>query len=447
MKRSIYTFFLTLITLTAFTQTSYKITSNGSWSSSIPTTCINCAITISDNVTLTVDQSTTCMNCTFQGGTILVPGKSFTLLYSGSQTTTYFTGTTVNVTGNNGQITVNAPLSLTNSTFTFNNNATFTTSYEVDLTASTINLYDNSSMTSTGGANTPINLMSNSHINIGNGSQVSNATLLISGPALNIYDKSTVAIGNQNNSYFNWSSYTYYPNVNANSHASKSYSTLNTTMNCGTGYAHTCNMASVYGPATLANSGAVSATTLPIVLDAFTATLNSDKTIGLDWNTQQESNSSHINIQRSADGENWENIGTVQAKGNSATATEYNYTDEHPVSGNNFYRLQLVDLDNSFTYSDVKVVRTSAIGTVSFFPNPARDYVNVSLGSAVNATETVTVRLISMSGQVMQEQQTAAAAGTVVSFRVSNYASGIYILSVTGQNGTHETRELMISRM
>jgi len=447
MKRSIYTFLLNLITLTAFTQTSYKITSNGSWSSSIPTTCINCSITISSNVTLTIDQSATCMNCTFQGGNILVPGKSFSLLYAGTETTTNFTGTTVNVTGNNGQITVNAPLSLTNSTFTFNNNSTFTTSYEVDLTASTIDLYDNSSMTSTGSASTQVNLVSSSHINIGNGSQLSNATLTVNGPSLNVYDKSSVTIGNDNNSYFDWSAYTYYPNVNANSHASRTYSTLSTTMNCGSGYPHACSTAYVYGPASLSSGGLVSGITLPIVLDAFAATLNNDKTIGLNWNTQQESNSSHINIQRSTDGENWETIGTVQAKGNSSTATEYNFTDEHPVSGNNFYRLQLVDLDNSFTYSDVKVVRTSAIGTVSFFPNPARDYVNVSLGSAVNTTETVTVRLISMSGQVMQEQQTAAAAGTVVSFRVSNYASGIYILSVTGQNGTHETRELMINRM
>lgn len=320
------------------------------------------------------------------------------------------------------------------------------TTYEVDLDASRIDLNDNSTMLSTGGSSTPINLVSNSQIVIGNGSQTSSASFIVSGPAVNIYDKSAIGIGNDNNTYFDWSGYTYYPNANSNGHSTKSYSTLNTTLNCGSGYPHACSMPSVYGPASLNASGVVSGNTLPIVLDAFSATLAGDKTVGLAWNTQQESNSSHITIERSADGQNWEEIGTVQAKGNSATETEYSFTDEHPLTGNNFYRLQLVDLDNSFKYSDVKVVRTSTIGNISFFPNPARDYVNVSLGSAVSATEIVTVRLISMSGQVMQEQQ-ASAAGAVVSFRVSNYPAGIYILSVNSQNGIKETRELMISRM
>jgi hypothetical protein len=87
------------------------------------------------------------------------------------------------------------------------------------------------------------------------------------------------------------------------------------------------------------------------------------------------------------------------------------------------------------------------VGNVSFFPNPARDYVNVALGNAINTAETVTVRLINMSGQVMQEQRTSATAGTVLSFRVSNYASGVYILSVAGENGFQESRQLLISKM
>lgn len=446
MKRSLYTFFLTLITLSALSQTTYKITSSSNWSSSIPTSCINCTIDISGSATLTVDQSVTCMNCSFDGGSILIPGKALTLLYAGSLTPTSFSGTTLTATGNS-LITVDAPLSLTNSTFTFDNGSSIITTYEVDLNASRINLYDNSSMLSTGGASTSVNLTNNSQIAVGNGSQTSSASLMISGPALNIYDKSTIGLGNDNNTYFNWSSFTYYPSTSSSSHAAKSYSTLSTTMNCGSGYPHACNMASVYGPASLNASGVIPVNTLPIVLDVFTAILNSDKTVGLSWNTLQETNSSHITIQRSADGENWEDLGTVQARGNSATETEYRFTDEHPLTGNNFYRLQLVDLDNSFNYSEVKVVRTSTIGNISFFPNPARDYVNVSLGSAVNVSETVTVRLISITGQVMQEQQTSASAGAVVSFRVNNYASGVYFLSVIRADGSQESRQLIISRM
>ena len=449
MKRSTYTLFLmTLLAVStaSFAQTTYSISASGKWSASIPTTCINCAITVAANKTLSIDQSVSCMNCTITGGAITDSNQAFSLLYSGSQTTTYFQSTALNVYGNNGKVTVNAPLSLTNSTFTFYNNSTFTTSYQVDLIASRINLYDTSSMISTGAASTLINLESNSHIVIGNGSQTSKSSFLVSGPTLTIYDKSSVDLGNDNNVYSNWANYTYSPNVNANSHASNSNSTQNSTVGCGAGYPHSCANPFVYGPSTIGSSGVVPGNTLPIVLEAFTAALNSDKTIGLDWNTALEVNSSHITIQRSADGENWNDIGSVQAKGNSAIKTAYSFNDEHPLAGNNFYRLQLVDQDNTFTYSEVKVVRTSTIGAITFFPNPARDYVNVSLGNALSAGETVTIRMISLSGQVMQEQRTAANAGTVVSFRVTNYAAGVYILSVAGQDGTQESRELVISR-
>jgi hypothetical protein len=446
MKRSIYTLLLmTLISISAFAQT-YNISANGKWSASIPTTCINCTINISSNKTLSIDQSVTCMNCTIDGGSITDSNRSFTLLYAGTQTTTYFQSTALNVYGNSASVTVNAPLSLTNTTFTFYNNSSITTSYEVDLTSSTINLYDTSRMTTNGGSTTQINLMTNSQINIGNGSQTSHSSLIVSGPTLTVYDKSSVSLGNDNNYYSNWANYTYYPSVNANAHASKSNSTQNNNLNCGGAFPHSCANPFVYGPATVGSGGAVAGSPLPIVLEDFTATLNSDKTITLDWNTAQESNSSHITIQRSADGENWDDLGTVQAKGNSAITTAYSFIDEHPLSGNNFYRLQLVDIDNSFTYSVVTVIRTSTIGAITFYPNPARDYVNVSLGNAIKTGETVSIRLASLTGQVMQVQNTAAGAGTVVSFRVSNYAAGVYFLSVAGQDGTRESRELVIGR-
>lgn len=447
MIRSIYTLFLmTLISISGFAQTTYTISASGKWSASIPTSCINCTINISNNKVLSIDQSVTCMNCTISGGSITDSNQAFSLLYAGSQTTTYFQSTALNVYGKSATVTVNAPLSLTNTTFTFYNKSTFTTSYEVDLTTSVINLYDSSSMTSTGGASTLIKLMSSSQIVIGNGSQTSTASLLVSGPTLTVYDKSSVILGNDNNVYSNWANYTYFPSVNANAHASKSYSTQNNEVSCGSGYPHSCANPFLYGPSTIGNSGASPGNILPIVLENFTATLNSDKTITLDWNTAQEMNSSHITIQRSADGENWDDIGTVKAQGNSAITTAYSFIDEHPLTGNNFYRLQLVDIDNSFTYSEENVIRTSTIGAISFFPNPARDYVNVSLGNALQSGQTVSVRLVSLGGQLMQEQHTAAGAGTVVSFRVSNYAAGVYILQVVGQNGTQETRELVIGR-
>jgi len=448
MKRSIYTTLiaaLMTLSLASFAGSTYNITSNKDWSSVMPATCANCTINVSSNITLTIDASVTCQNCSFNGGNIVMTGKTLNLQYSGSLTTTTFSSVKMTVNGN-GQVIVNAPLSLTGSVFTFNNTSYFNTSYEVDLTSSAVYLNDNAAMMSTGSSTTPINLMSNSQIVVGNGSQTSNAAFTVSGPTLALYDNSTVNIGNVNNSYNNWSSYDYTPNVHANSNATRTKSTLNNNLNCGGTAPHACANPAVYGPSSLGSGGAVANITLPVVLVGFTAVLNSDKTITLNWDTKMEVNSKEFQVERSADGEIWSAIGVVAAQGNSSMPSNYVFTDASPLAGTNFYRLRMTDLDNSYGYTEVKVVRTSIVSAVSFFPNPAKEYVNVSLGTTNGTTAKVDVRLINMAGQVMQEKTAQAGAGVVVTFAVGNFPAGVYILSVVDANGTRETRQLMISK-
>lgn len=450
MKTKIYTHAVTLLLsfssiFTIQAGTTYNITSNSNWSAVLPSTCLDCTIKISNNVTLTINGSMTCQNCTFQGGTLAMTNQTLNLQYAGTQTTTVFKNTDFLVYGNSSKVIVNAPLSVTNSTFTFNNGSYFNTSYDVTLSNSTVNLYDNSSMYSTGGSSTLISLESSSQIVVGNGSLSSSSVLSVSGPTLKVNDHSSVALGNENNVYNNWSNYVYSPNANANSHASTSYSTNNNTLNCGNGHAHSCTNPSVYGPSALSSAGAVSSTPLPVVLAAFMATLNNDKTVDLKWNTQQEINAGHFEIERSADGNAWSTIGSIAAKGNSNTVSAYSFTDNTPMAGVNYYRLRMVDLDGKYAYTEVKVIRTSVINNISFFPNPARDFVNVSVGQ--NSRTSLTIRLVSLSGQVLQEKNVpAGSAGTTVSFSIQQVPAGMYILSVAGTDGTMESSKLMVSK-
>jgi len=429
-------------------QTSYSITTNKNWSAALPSTCANCTINISSGVTLTIDGSVTCQNCTFQGGgNMSMSNQTLNIQYTGgSPVTTVFNNINFLVYGNNGKVIVNAPLSMTSSTFTFNDGSYFSTSYEVNMVGSTVNLYDAATMYSTGSSSTKITLSENSVIAIGNGSKSSTSSFTVSGPTLTMYDNSTVMVANNNNWYYNWSTYEASPahSTNATTHAN---STINNNLNCGGSGQHSCSAPVVYGPAALTTSNAglvvVSVNTLPIILSGFTATTNTDGSAKLVWETKLEQNSSRFEIERSATGSDWSTVGTVQAKGNSATATSYSYTDGSPLQGANYYRLKLIDLDGSAVYSEVRVIETAAIGHISFFPNPARDYVNVTLGG-VNAS-TATVRIINLAGAVLQEKK--AQAGTTVTFSLQQYTTGFYVLSVMSSDGTHESSKLLINRM
>ena len=192
------------------------------------------------------------------------------------------------------------------------------------------------------------------------------------------------------------------------------------------------------GPKTLSSTG-----TLPITLVNFEAAVNNGA-VDLTWTTLLESNADHFDIERSSDGTGWDVIGTVKAKGNSSTATNYSFTDGNPGSGTLEYRVHGYDKDGRPTLSQVKVVRTTPIASVSVYPNPATNYVNVT----IPATETsaVDIRLIGLSGQLLAEKNVSGAGGTVQTFTVSNYPPGNYLIQVLHSDGTKQVSKVLISR-
>jgi len=258
-----------------------------------------------------------------------------------------------------------------------------------------------------------------------------------------VYDNSDVELGNINNVYYNWSNYSASPAKSTNANPSKSYSTSSSTMNCGGSGQHACSNPSLYGPASLTAAGVTPGNPLPVLLSGFTALSNSDGTNTLSWETQMEQNSSRMEIERSPDGGSWSTVGTVAAQGNSTSPTSYSYTDLSPLAGTNYYRLKMIDLDGSAVYSEVKVLKGTIVSHISFFPNPARDFVNVTLGVV---TGTVTVRLINQAGVVLQEKKVESASGTTVTFPLQQVASGFYILSVVSTDGVHENGKVLVNR-
>ncbi len=96
-------------------------------------------------------------------------------------------------------------------------------------------------------------------------------------------------------------------------------------------------------------------TTLPVELTVFEAKRNGD-VVNLSWITESELNASHFVIERSKDGENFQPILSEEAFGNSTSVIDYSSIDYNPLNGKSFYRLQSVDFDGSFEYSDTRMV-------------------------------------------------------------------------------------------
>ena len=84
----------------------------------------------------------------------------------------------------------------------------------------------------------------------------------------------------------------------------------------------------------------------------------------------------------------------------------------------------MVDMDGKYGYSDIKVIRISLISGVSVFPNPASNFVNVSIGGS---SSELTIRVMNLNGQVLQEKKVNSTSATTISLPVHNYPQEIIL--------------------
>jgi Concanavalin A-like lectin/glucanases superfamily/Secretion system C-terminal sorting domain len=173
---------------------------------------------------------------------------------------------------------------------------------------------------------------------------------------------------------------------------------------------------------------------LPLKMGAFTASKQAAG-IQLNWEILSEQNTSHFEVERSADGSSFISLGRINSRGNSAIKQLYNYTDAQPGAGNNFYRLKLVDADDAFTYSRVIVVKNdNSLMTLQLFPNPATDVLQVQIPSPKK--ETVSLFITGADGKIIYKTTMQLMQGNnAVSIPVQQYPSGSYYFVVEDSQG------------
>ncbi len=168
---------------------------------------------------------------------------------------------------------------------------------------------------------------------------------------------------------------------------------------------------------------------LPVDLINFTARLNNADAI-LNWQTATEINASFFNIQRSNNAIDFSNLGKVFAIGNSNSLNNYSFTDATIAQNTTYYyRLQALDKDGKFTYSNIVALKLDGKNGLTIFPNPVKQTLVVQIQS--NKKEQTTITIKDLQGRDLQVQQVTLIAGNnYYSFQVPNLASGIYLLMV-----------------
>jgi hypothetical protein len=102
---------------------------------------------------------------------------------------------------------------------------------------------------------------------------------------------------------------------------------------------------------------------LPIQLASLTAAPAGGSSVKLVWKTASETNNYGFYVERSSNKSTGfvAVSGLIPGHGTSTTGFSYEYADKSVPSGNQYYRLKQVDLDNAVHYSDAVMLSTTGV--------------------------------------------------------------------------------------
>ncbi len=207
---------------------------------------------------------------------------------------------------------------------------------------------------------------------------------------------------------------------------------------CG-GIGATTSPNNVYGYGRVdALAATIQAISLPVEWVSFEARTQQG-TAWLEWVTATEVDCKHFDIQRSADGIKWTEIGRQECLGTGGNTT-YRFTDKEPLPGINYYRLKQTDRDDKNWYSPARALSFSASG-ISFRIVPEQSVHSAFVDIAGGAQDAAyTLDLYALDGRLLQQAQVYR--NSVVALQA--LASGLYVATLKDEGGRVVAVEKMV---
>lgn len=184
--------------------------------------------------------------------------------------------------------------------------------------------------------------------------------------------------------------------------------------------------------------GCTACPVLPIQLTKFEATPHEQQVL-VEWQTAEEINTSHFEVERSRDGITFETMLRKNAQGQSNELIDYRITDDRPYIGSSYYRLKSIDLDGSFTYSEIRTVEMNGSNIVihTLYPNPATAAQVLQVELSSPTSESTQLHIFNTSGQTVSHYSVEMLYGlNSIQVNTTSLASGVYYIRLTSSTST-----------
>lgn len=189
---------------------------------------------------------------------------------------------------------------------------------------------------------------------------------------------------------------------------------------------------------------------LPVDLLSFGGTYSNQST-KLNWVAENVQNFKQFEVERSTDGKDFVTIGTKSPQGNGASKEQYLFTDDLSQAAGSvfYYRLKMVDVNGSFKYSNVILVRKGeqALRSLVVSPNPLTKGSVATVRYTAAARSNIDLSVLDLSGKLLLRQQNSIFEGTnsITINNAERLLPGTYILQVK-DNGANMTTKFSILR-
>jgi hypothetical protein len=195
------------------------------------------------------------------------------------------------------------------------------------------------------------------------------------------------------------------------------------------------NSGGVNDPFSMAVSSlGISSVALPVKFLGFNVIKKNNDGL-LTWQIENESSTTdRYEIERSLNGVDFKKVYSVAAKNNGRSSNSYDLTDLNlPAlrsAGIFYYRIKQVDKDGKFLYTGVKNLRlTTKSMVVAIYPNPIKNFANLTIDLVQDANATVTIN--DASGKQIQNIEMSLFKGAnIKKINMGTLAAGSYILQV-----------------
>jgi hypothetical protein len=173
---------------------------------------------------------------------------------------------------------------------------------------------------------------------------------------------------------------------------------------------------------------------MPVTLVSFEVS-RAESAVLLHWATTSETNSSHFEIERSVDARQWETVGRMGAAENANKRITYDFTDHQPPYGSIYYRLKMVDLDETFTYSQIRSLSMGR-AMLTLYPNPVVGKMRINDANSARISKVV---IYSKTGTVVYSKE-----GPVShEIDLSGLQTGAYLVTLVYQDGSQTTQRII----